>query len=345
MTKPTFLLMALWLALTTTWAQTDATSSIVNPNFDGRSFAGWQQQGMWLQNNNSFSQKNNYAYAERWVASTGNLPDTYIRQRLTGLTPGRYMLTVAAQHIKQGSSTDATGGVVFADWDETPVTIATDYSLDFYVLTGDVTIGFRCSNSTANWMACDNWRLTLTSSTDANLRTGLSALISKANALASQSMSNDVLGNLQTAIAAAQRLTSTGTSSSITPAATTLKTAMLAAERSIFATKTSTSGNVPTVSTDTRYARGATMIFGRSTVSSSANLLEEGFCYSTSNAEPTVSDERTTRYVENNGRIYCLDNLQPGTFYYIRAYAVTTDYKVGSGQVLRVSTLPMGNVT
>ena len=345
MTKPTFLLMALWLTLTTTWAQTDATSSIVNPNFDGRSFAGWQQQGMWVQNNNSFSQKNNYAYAERWVASTGNLPDTYIHQRLTGLTPGRYTLTVAAQHIKQGSSTDATGGVVFADWEETPVTTATDYSLDFYVLTGDVTIGFRCTNSTANWMACDNWRLTLTSSTDANLRTGLSALISKANALASQSMSNDVLGNLQTSISAAQRLTSTGTSSSITPAATTLKTAMLAAERSIFATKTSTSGNVPTVSTDTRYARGATMIFGRSTVNSSANLLEEGFCYSTSNAEPTVSDERTTRYVENNGRIYCLDNLQPGTFYYIRAYAVTTDYKVGYGQVLRVSTLPMGNVT
>ena len=56
--------MALWLTLTTTWAQTDATSSIVNPNFDGRSFAGWQQQGMWVQNNNSFSQKNNYAYAE-----------------------------------------------------------------------------------------------------------------------------------------------------------------------------------------------------------------------------------------------------------------------------------------
>ena len=34
MTKPTILLMALWLTLTTTWAQTDATSSIVNPNFD-----------------------------------------------------------------------------------------------------------------------------------------------------------------------------------------------------------------------------------------------------------------------------------------------------------------------
>ena len=45
-------------------AQTDMTSSIVNPNFDGRSFAGWQQQGLWFQTNDDFSGKSNYAYVE-----------------------------------------------------------------------------------------------------------------------------------------------------------------------------------------------------------------------------------------------------------------------------------------
>jgi hypothetical protein len=95
--------------------QTDMTSSIVNPNFDGQSFAGWQQQGMQLQTNNDFAYKSNYAYAEKWVSNTGNLPDTYIRQTIKGLTKRRYRLTVGADHIKQGSSATSSGGAIFAD--------------------------------------------------------------------------------------------------------------------------------------------------------------------------------------------------------------------------------------
>ena len=106
--------MVLSLASLTSMADTDMTSSIVNPEFDGRSFAGWQQQGMWLQTNDDFSGKSNYAYAERWVSNTTTLPDTYLRQQLTGLTKGRYTLTAAAQHILQGGTGDATGAVLFA---------------------------------------------------------------------------------------------------------------------------------------------------------------------------------------------------------------------------------------
>lgn len=329
----------------TAQAQTDMTSAIVNPDFDGRSFAGWQQQGMWFQTNSDFSGKSNYAYVERWVANTGNLPDTYIRQTITGLTPGRYTLTVAAQSIKQDSSTDATGAVVFADWQETTVTSAGDYTVTFDVLTDDVTIGFRCENSTANWMACDNWRLTQVSTAVTYMRTGLSNLVSTAQTLVSQSMDGTVKSTLQSAISTANNYVRNGSAANIQAAATTLKAAMKAAERSIFATMTSTTGTVPTVTTNTRYARGATMIFGRSTVSSSATILEQGFCFSSTNQTPTVADERTTRYVENGGRIYCLDDLQPSTLYYIRAYAVTTDYKVGYGNVIQVYTLPKGNVS
>ena len=326
-------------------AQTDMTSSIVNPNFDGRSFAGWQQQGLWFQTNDDFSGKSNYAYVERWVSNTTTLPDTYIQQTLTGLTPGRYTLTVAAQSIKQGSTTDATGAAIFADWQETAVTQAADYSLTFEALTGEVTIGFRCVGSTANWMACDNWRLSLVGTSVSYLRSGLTTLVATANTLASESMDATVKQSLQAAITTANRYAGTGTAANIQSAATTLKAAMKAAERSIFATRCSASGAVPTVKTSKRYARGATMIFGRSTVSSSATVLEQGFCYSTTNPEPTVADERTTRYVENGGPIYCLDNLQPGTRYYIRAYAVTTDYKVGYGDVVSVYTLPKGHVS
>lgn len=105
------------------------------------------------------------------------------------------------------------------------------------------------------------------------------------------------------------------------------------------------SGTVPTVVTDPRYARGSIAAFGRMTVSgvSTANILEQGFCWSTE-PNPTVLDNRTTQYLENNGRIYVM-NTEPATLYYIRAYAITKDYAVGYGDVIRISTLPKGNVT
>lgn len=339
------LLLFLLIYFLSTNAQTDVTSKIVNPNFDGLSFAGWQQQGMQFQTNDEFSGKANYAYVERWVSKTGNLPDTYIKQTITGLTKGRYMLTVSAQLIKQESTTAATGGYVFADWQEVNVTTAKDYTLTFDVLTDDVTIGFKVENATGNWMACDNFRLSLVSSDVSYMRMGLSNLITKANGLVSQSMDNAVKSALETAISNARNYTSSGTATNVQAAAATLKNAMLTAERSIFATKTSTTGTVPTVVTNKKYARGATMIFGRSTITSSSNILEQGFCYSSTNAMPTVADERSTRYVENGGRIYCMDNLTPSTLYYIRAYAITNNYKVGYGDVIKVYTLPKGNVT
>ena len=339
------LLLFLLIYFLSTNAQTDVTSKIVNPNFDGLSFAGWQQQGMQFQTNDEFSGKANFAYVERWVSKTGNLPDTYIKQTIKGLAKGRYMLTVSAQLIKQESTTAATGGYVFADWQEVSVTTAKDYTLTFDVLTDDVTIGFKVENATGNWMACDNFRLSLVSSDVSYMRTGLSNLITKANGLVSQSMDNAVKSALETAISNARNYTSNGTATNVQAAAATLKNAMLTAERSIFATKTSTTGTVPTVVTNKKYARGATMIFGRSTITSSSNILEQGFCYSSTNAMPTVADERSTRYVENGGRIYCMDNLTPSTLYYIRAYAITNNYKVGYGDVIKVYTLPKGNVT
>ena len=166
-------IMSVVLAMTQVHAQTDVTSSIVNPNFDGLSFAGWQQQGMQCQTNNDFSGKANYAYVEKWVLNTTNLPDTYIKQKITGLTKGRYTLTVAAQHIKQGSSTAVSGGCIFADWEETKVTSAKDYTLTFDVLTDDVTIGFKVENATGNWMACDNFRLSRISTNVTYMREGM----------------------------------------------------------------------------------------------------------------------------------------------------------------------------
>lgn len=109
---------------------------------------------------------------------------------------------------------------------------------------------------------------------------------------------------------------------------------------------TNPSGARPKVTTDPRTARGCNEYFGRMTVSgvSTSQIMEQGFVYSETNPEPTVLDERSTDYLEKNGRIYRMP-MKSGTLYYIRAYAMTKGYAVGYGDVLRVSTLPQGNVT
>ncbi len=105
-------------------------------------------------------------------------------------------------------------------------------------------------------------------------------------------------------------------------------------------------GAAPKVVTNPYIARGATQAFGRSTVSgvTVANILENGFCWST-HPEPTILDNRTTKYYSYNGSIYHIENLEPSTVYYIRAYALTKTYAVGYGEVVKVITIPKGTIT
>lgn len=104
-------------------------------------------------------------------------------------------------------------------------------------------------------------------------------------------------------------------------------------------------GAVPTVTTDARFARGATQAFFRSNiVANGVKILERGVCWSES-PEPQITDFRTTDYLDNNGRIYWVKDLKPATVYYVRAYALTDTYAVGYGDPIKVITLPKGEVT
>ena len=104
----------------------------------------------------------------------------------------------------------------------------------------------------------------------------------------------------------------------------------------------SNNGTLPTVVTDPRFIRGATWAFGRSTVSDS-NIIEEGFCWS-EQPDPKVTDHRTTEYINQAGKIYWLRDLKPATIYYMRAYAITKDYAVGYGDVIKFVTVPKGTI-
>jgi predicted RNase H-like HicB family nuclease len=102
------------------------------------------------------------------------------------------------------------------------------------------------------------------------------------------------------------------------------------------------SGQAPVVVTDTRFVRGATWAFGRSTVTGE-KIIEEGFCWSES-PDPKVTDNRTTEYLNQAGKIYWLRNLKPATIYYMRAYAINSDYGVGYGDVIKFVTVPKGTI-
>lgn len=103
------------------------------------------------------------------------------------------------------------------------------------------------------------------------------------------------------------------------------------------------SGPVPTVTTDPRHARGATIAFGRATFSGEG-IVEKGFCWGTKN-NPTIKDNRSTKSFSNNGDIYVIEELSPATFYYIRPYAITNQNVVGYGKTLKICTLPKGKIT
>ncbi len=100
----------------------------------------------------------------------------------------------------------------------------------------------------------------------------------------------------------------------------------------------------PVVNTDTRFARGATMAFGRIRSVQGENIESQGFCWAT-HPDPTVADNHDAEIINQAGTIYVMKNLQPATIYYMRAYAMTNSGRVGYGNTIKFCTLPMGNVT
>lgn len=99
-----------------------------------------------------------------------------------------------------------------------------------------------------------------------------------------------------------------------------------------------------TVVTDTRYARGATMAFGRmTTTAKTSDVKEQGFVIATQD-KPTVADTKHTSTLTNNGTIYCFKNLQPATQYFMRAYVENKEGNVAYGNTIRFYTIPKGDI-
>ncbi len=100
----------------------------------------------------------------------------------------------------------------------------------------------------------------------------------------------------------------------------------------------------PEVVTNTLFARGATMAFGRIKSVKGDEIKEQGFCWAET-PEPTVGDNTTTDIIDHEGAIYVMKDLKPATIYYMRAYAKNAYGKVGYGDIIKFATVKKGNVT
>lgn len=316
-------------------ADTSVTNTYLeNPDFEAR-FAGWINNGFYYVTNQSFGKKHGKIYMERWVASGSQIPNVEICQDLY-LPAGTYTLTAGCQNIQQsGKIAECTGAKLYANDESVVVTGSNDYNVTFTVLQGVTRIGFKVTSTNANWASIDNVRLTrLTTDIEAE-HAELQKLIDKAEEVMGEGEGAAELG---ACINDAKALIESGTDEKIDSLAKQLSDLTLN-YRILNAT-----GTAPTITTNKFVAAGATILLGRMAISSTSGILEKGFCWSES-PEPTIFDNRSTRYFSNNGDIYRMEKLKPGTMYYVRPYVITKNYKLAYGDVVKAPTLPKGTVT
>ena len=110
------------------------------------------------------------------------------------------------------------------------------------------------------------------------------------------------------------------------------------------ANATAGTGTAPKVTITHKYvAMGSTEALVRAT-SIGSNIVERGVCWSTER-NPTVLDNRTTKSFSLNGYIFHIKGLEPATVYYVRPYVMNKTYTVAYGDEIKVVTHPKGTCT
>lgn len=148
----------------------NVTSRVINPSFESGISDGWTNNGMTVQTNTeAAASKTGWNYAERWAEAPNALPDSYIKQVITGLPDGEYELSATCHAELQGQSVAVVGVYLYADDQEVEVSATQRYKVNVTVTNGKLNIGFRCEDTNANWITVDHFQLVRT---DGGLRTG-----------------------------------------------------------------------------------------------------------------------------------------------------------------------------
>lgn len=325
---------------------TDRTSYITNPNFES-GVNGWVCESLQAQSNSSFTKKSGSVYMEKWVPTGNYVGNGSIYQTITQLPIGIYQLTVAAQNLNQSNTSQNCSGVyIYANDQKTDVYTPDNYSVTFTNITGDVEIGFVAKNASGNWIAVDNFRLSQIGEVEKEtVMEEVNRLLEEAEKIPTDIIPTHIASALQAAIAAGKLINAASADTDIQQALKDLKATIEKGEFAAnLANATPGSGTAPAVTNTNHYvATGATQALVRATMRGS-NILERGVCWSTEH-NPTVLDERTTKYFDLKGYIFHIKGLQPATVYYIRPYVMNKTYTVAYGDEVKIVTHPKGTCT
>lgn len=107
----------------------------------------------------------------------------------------------------------------------------------------------------------------------------------------------------------------------------------------IYIVVTYTPSTAPSVTTSAATDKRATTVVGNGNVTSDggATVTERGFCYSTTNSTPTISDSKKVVSGTTGSYTGTITGLLPGKRYYCRAYA-TNASGTGYGSVVQFTT-------
>lgn len=190
------LFVCMLTSVLTLFAQTDQTKSITNPSFES-DFDGWVHKSMSIQGNSVFTLKSGNNYVEKWTGRGGAVGNALLQQTLQNLPPGNYELSAAAQNIQEDTpSASQSGAWIFAGTNKTVVSVRDTYKVAFTYITGTVDIGFEANGASGNWLAVDNFKLTLV---DTDLSQPLNDAIANATAIYGDGSGNEA-AQLKTAI-------------------------------------------------------------------------------------------------------------------------------------------------
>lgn len=211
----------------------DFTDCIVNPSFES-GFSGWTQSGMQTQTNSTFPLKEGNTYVEKWVSSDKGAGNCSVTQIVTGLLPGGYTLTAAAQNIRQGKDEPQTGVMIFAGDKTTDVTVVAEYTVSFTVgVDGKAEIGYKATDASGNYLATDNFRLTYTRYDATDVNTFVQNACTEAETLLASKMDQASAQALTDAVTDVKNATRLGDVAAIANALKTLRTAMANAQVSV----------------------------------------------------------------------------------------------------------------
>ena len=151
-----------------------------NSDFTQGNITGWetnyvggkQATNIGYQDNKTYQSDNGFVnkFIEVWRSGNAKIGDGYLRQTVSNMPEGKYVLECDAIATNQGNTSATTTGALLyinADGVDFTTSLSTNgsavqhFSTEFlFTGEGDVIFGLKTQSTTANWIAADNFKVT-----------------------------------------------------------------------------------------------------------------------------------------------------------------------------------------